>query len=1439
MLTADSSVCLDGTLFRRSRSTALRAHSARVDDGVVPALRQGLTSAAWYVFVLALLLLPALAHAWTSGLKEAAEAVAAGRASAAQEMMVFTHNKELNLMAQAGEIRDFAYAGSQSRFHETQKQVLDTTFKDSPYRADVSGAKLNPGTDTDVNVLRVDGKPLTLDDIRNIETRYQNSIRQHFPNAPQGRIDTNTDFLPHPGHTSPDEFRRIAEHINTNGGTAYTDPRAASAQAKLGNNASKITMEEAGSFSAEMKRLANTKMNAASDLRQKAAAARSSNPGEAQRLEAEALQYEYQAAKYHERMSGLNNHLREQYGLPANKGGGTFDKAIEDIRNIGRNPFSAGEIAKVRDLHPYAMRNSTDHLIDTMLEIAKKEPARLAEIRALVNAEIRTINTTAGSVQAVQRLEKAVKDIETAAKWAAFKQTAKNLSGWNATTKMSVAMTVGGAIVIGYQGVTITLNDVKATDTLWDFFRNAYYHAAWEGTGIGPAFEQAQREELERYMKEFESKADPSMVKHITFTVLKTGVYMGRDMIIGVLYLPDTIWEFFTQEKEMEAYAAMQNELAQVMRQMILDRQAYEQLMTRMRKMGLHDEDVKPFLNCMCRECGGMFGGYYDPAGKGEYGHGPCMCSGPLTIWKTPLPTGDKNKQYACFNQVTKMRYDEAQDIFNKWHQQALAENAKTVEKELQAIKDSFVNGKAMNDEETARRLADEFAAIQPLLLPKDVDDVRAMLGPYLANHAQRNVEAGNLGRAVDNLDRVLNKIGTRSAQEEANLKQTKAEYERWDKSWRETKDKRFPEIDALLSKRQIQRARGEIEGLNAQMRDPYARKLPPAIRDPDFLKLRGRLDDLQKSYSQSLADAWKRSSELQKVRDPRGAIPILEQELKGWEHPAETVSGLNGQLNYDRGLVVKADELRNQGQAFEEGGAVGQAIERYTQSLAIQRDEALEARVVKLKQVSTQAAVLWNEGKAQLDAGHPQEALAKFRDSVRLAPDAARQQYVRELEARLATEQQKQQHATALWNEGRRLFDTGSPAAALAKFKESIQIWANPANVRYANELEASLTAKRNRAQQLRNEGEALQAQNRIAEAIAKYRESLAQVPDPALESHIRQLEQALAAASRPTVVNPSPTAPVQKGNVVFNNGNIGGVGNAPTRPTTFNIGQPHVITLIQNYHWNNSRGAAVGTIGLRDQGGRVYGPWPVAGTPGQGGVPNAYWTARPNVTLPQGTYTVIDSDPASWSQNSESQGAGFTRVEGYPASGGPDVGAPVHGAYLKLDLAPFGVSTGRGGEIKHDGKVPIGGAPGGGSTSIPWLSSNVRHHKQSVQLRTGSFRANVVYVMADCAWWGEAMRDVPILGIRINGAMVKELVAGRNLWEWNMPWTPPAGSGSVKVRNIDFASTSTYVTRIAIPETDVNSVELVLMAQTKAEPSRADNQQIIQLWGVTLGHE
>jgi hypothetical protein len=159
----------------------------------------------------------------------------------------------------------------------------------------------------------------------------------------------------------------------------------------------------------------------------------------------------------------------------------------------------------------------------------------------------------------------------------------------------------------------------------------------------------------------------------------------------------------------------------------------------------------------------------------------------------------------------------------------------------------------------------------------------------------------------------------------------------------------------------------------------------------------------------------------------------------------------------------------------------------------------------------------------------------------------------------------------------------------------------------------------------------------------------------DAAVGFCLRGITLAGAAVSTGTAVStgigtastPSPTA---KGNVIFNNGNIGGVYNNPTRATTFTLREPHVIALIQNYHWNDGRGATPGTISLRSSNGQTYGPWRASGTTGQGGAANLYWNAAPNVTLPAGSYTVIDSNPATWAQNAQSGGAGFTRVEGYP---------------------------------------------------------------------------------------------------------------------------------------------------------------------------------------------
>ena len=116
----------------------------------------------------------------------------------------------------------------------------------------------------------------------------------------------------------------------------------------------------------------------------------------------------------------------------------------------------------------------------------------------------------------------------------------------------------------------------------------------------------------------------------------------------------------------------------------------------------------------------------------------------------------------------------------------------------------------------------------------------------------------------------------------------------------------------------------------------------------------------------------------------------------------------------------------------------------------------------------------------------------------------------------------------------------------------------------------------------------------------------------------------------------------------VLFDNGNVDAVYNQPTRATTFRLDDRARITSITTYHWNDARGDRPGAIALLSNSGRVYGPWQAKGSPGQGGVPNAYWTVRPNVTLPAGRYTVLDSDLFTWSQNDATSGAGMVRIEG-----------------------------------------------------------------------------------------------------------------------------------------------------------------------------------------------
>ena len=117
-----------------------------------------------------------------------------------------------------------------------------------------------------------------------------------------------------------------------------------------------------------------------------------------------------------------------------------------------------------------------------------------------------------------------------------------------------------------------------------------------------------------------------------------------------------------------------------------------------------------------------------------------------------------------------------------------------------------------------------------------------------------------------------------------------------------------------------------------------------------------------------------------------------------------------------------------------------------------------------------------------------------------------------------------------------------------------------------------------------------------------------------------------------------------------LLNNTNTGGVANNPNCGPALTVAPAFEARVNQlvTYHWNNGRGARPGSLSLRAANGQVFGPFYATGSSGSGGARNVNWTANVNLTLPAGTYTLNDSDRATWSQNAQSRNCGFGIIRG-----------------------------------------------------------------------------------------------------------------------------------------------------------------------------------------------
>jgi hypothetical protein len=189
-------------------------------------------------------------------------------------------------------------------------------------------------------------------------------------------------------------------------------------------------------------------------------------------------------------------------------------------------------------------------------------------------------------------------------------------------------------------------------------------------------------------------------------------------------------------------------------------------------------------------------------------------------------------------------------------------------------------------------------------------------------------------------------------------------------------------------------------------------------------------------------------------------------------------------------------------------------------------------------QQVALACEAKWGDGKALYDSGKPADALARFKENLACAPgNRERETYVRQLEESLRAREAAKQACAAVRQQGDTLVQQKRFQEAVVKYRESLRCHPDPKLEEYIAQIEATMKqaqeteTRKAQAKRLRDDAYALQQQNRLREAIAKYRDSLAVWPDQQLSDYVKQLEAQASKPVAPPVSNaaaaPQPTVP------------------------------------------------------------------------------------------------------------------------------------------------------------------------------------------------------------------------------------------------------------------------------------------------------------------------
>jgi len=376
---------------------------------------------------------------------QAARRIHAGTSTPADRATVITNNSRLNTLARSGQLAPGNPSLNQSYYDSAQTYFSSTNnlaAQKAARRAGVSvqvqprkpgQAGFNPGTDTDLIVQRgPGGRNITTRQLNNLDDFHQQELKKIVRSLgqapPSGRIDANTDFMPHPEHTSRETFTRQSNAINDRGGAAYTDGAAVNVEYQLRNpnGPGRISIEEAGRYVSQQQFHADRHFRSAQDLNANANAlerqfgpnATAAQQSQVAHIREQARILQQNGAKYINRIETITDTVARQNHVAVSRGpetaaGADAMRAAGPRRTLPTDPppwlgkVTAVDMATAQTaaLGAHLTQKGVITYAETMARIAAVHPGQAAAARHSIARTMATL-PPARQGEVIQLLER-------------------------------------------------------------------------------------------------------------------------------------------------------------------------------------------------------------------------------------------------------------------------------------------------------------------------------------------------------------------------------------------------------------------------------------------------------------------------------------------------------------------------------------------------------------------------------------------------------------------------------------------------------------------------------------------------------------------------------------------------------------------------------------------------------------------------------------------------------------------------------------------------------------------------------------------------------------------------------------------------------------------------------------------------------------------------